>query len=170
MSKPPQVFPALDLVVAVADNGVIGREQDLPWRQRADLRHFKALTLGHPVLMGRRTWESIGRPLPGRLNLVLTGQRGLVLPGATVVDSLDSAVRAVGEAPTLFVIGGATLYELTLPMASVLHLTEVHAEPEGDVCFPIWDRNEWIEAERADYPADGENDHPYSFVTYRRRR
>ena len=168
MSKLAQVFPGLELVVAVADNGMIGREQGLPWRQRADLRHFKAITLGHPILMGRRTWESIGRPLPGRLNLVLSSRDDLVLPGATVVDSVASAVQAAGAVPRLFVIGGATLYELTLPMATVLHLTEVHAAPDGDVRFPVWNRADWIEADRTDHPADAENDYPYSFVTYRR--
>ena len=155
--------------MAVADNGMIGREQGLPWRQRADLRHFKAITLGHPILMGRRTWESIGRPLPGRLNLVLSSRADLALPGATVVDSVASAVRAAGDVPRLFVIGGATLYELTLPTATVLHLTEIHAAPDGDVRFPAWNRADWIEADRADHPADAENDYPYSFVTYRRR-
>ncbi len=169
MSKLAQVLPALELVVAVADNGMIGREQGLPWRQKADLRHFKAITLGHPILMGRRTWESIGRPLPGRLNLVLSGRRDLVLPGATVVDSVAAAVRAAGAVPTVFVIGGATLYELTLPAATAVHLTEVHAAPDGDVRFPPWNRADWIEADRVDHAADADNDYPYSFVTYRRR-
>ena len=155
--------------MAVADNGTIGREQGLPWRQKADLRHFRSITLGHPILMGRRTWESIGRPLPGRLNLVLSGQRDLVLPGATVVDSVAGAVREAGTVRTVFVIGGATLYELTLPVASVLHLTEVHAAPDVDVRFPAWNRADWIEVDRTDHPADAENDYPYSFVTYRRR-
>lgn len=168
MSKPAQVPPVLELVVAVADNGVIGRDQALPWRQRADLRRFRAITLGHPVLMGRRTWESLGRPLPGRANLVLSHDPAYAAPGATGVTTLAQALAAAGAAPSLMVIGGAALYAQTLPQAGVLHLTEIHASPAGDVRFPAWDRGAWREVFRERHPADAENEHPYSFVTLRR--
>lgn len=170
MSKTPQVSPALHVVVAVAANGIIGRAQGLPWRQRNDLRHFKELTLGHPVLMGRRTWESIGRALPGRLNLVLSREPGCTLPGAVVVDSVAAALAAAGSAPVVMVIGGATLYRQTLPTAEVMHLTEIHAAPAGDAYFPDWDRGAWLETGRLDFPADADNDYAYSFLTLTRRR
>lgn len=169
MSKLAQVLPALHLVVAVADNGVIGLNQGLPWRQRADLRHFKKLTLGHPIAMGRRTYESIGKPLPGRENLVLTTQPGAAFPGTTVVDSLDAARAAARGAERLYVIGGAVVYAEALPQAEVIHLTEVHGTPDGDVRFPHWDRAAFDEVEREDHPADAENQYPFSFVTLRRR-
>ena len=157
----------MELVVAVADNGVIGAAQGLPWRQRADLKNFKRLTIGKPVLMGRRTWQSIGRPLPGRLNLVLSSQPGYVADGATVVRSLEEA-QAAAQA-TLMVIGGAQLYADALPCASRIHLTEVHGAPCGDVYFPAWDRAQWRELARERHPADPDNEYAYSFVTLERR-
>lgn len=169
MSKLAQVSPILELVVAVADNGIIGRAQGLPWRQRNDLKHFKSLTMGRPILMGRRTWDSIGRPLPGRLNLVLSGQPGYVAGGATVVGSLAEARQAAGAAAQLMIIGGAALYAQTLPLASVIHLTELHGAPDGDVSFPHWNRAEWTETARESHQADADNDYAYSFVTLERR-
>ena len=169
MSKLAQVFPLLQIVVAVADNGIIGRAQGLPWRQRNDLKHFKGLTMGRPILMGRRTWDSIGRPLPGRLNLVLSRQGGFAAPGATVVGSLAEAYAAVGKAPELMVIGGGALYAETLPLATVIHLTELHGAPAGDVSFPAWNRADWTETSRESHPADADNDYPYSFVRLERR-
>jgi len=169
MSKLAQVSPNLQLVVAVADNGIIGRAQGLPWRQRNDLKHFKNLTMGRPMLMGRRTWESIGRALPGRVNLILSRQSSLVAPGATVVGSLAEAGLAAGAASELMVIGGGALYAETLPLATRIYLTELHGAPDGDVSFPRWDRAEWIETARESHPADADNDYPYSFVTLQRR-
>ena len=169
MSKLAQVSPSLEIVVAIATNGVIGRDLGLPWRQRDDLKHFKALTLGHPVVMGRRTWASIGRALPGRLNLVLTRTPGYAAPGATVVGSLEAARTAAGPAPRLMIIGGAALYAEALPQTSVIHLTELHGEPDGNVRFPAWDRAQWQESGRELHPADADNDYPYSFVTLTRR-
>lgn len=170
MSKLAQVFSTLEIVVAVADNGVIGRDQGLPWRQRTDLRRFKALTLGHSVLMGRRTFESLGRPLPGRRNLVLSQRVPAADAALTWVTSLDEARRQGGEGERLFVIGGSAVYALALAEATVLHLTEVHARPAGDVSFPPWNRDDWVEVGREAHPADPENDHPYSFVTLTRRQ
>ena len=135
MTKIAQVFLRLEMVVAVADNGVIGRELGLPWRQRADLAHFKALTLGHPILMGRKTWQGLGRALPGRLNLVLSRTPDDAMPGATGVSSLaqarDIALReqAQVESPVLMIIGGATVYAEAMPQVQVIHLTELHGSP-----------------------------------------
>jgi len=155
-------------VVAAARNGVIGRDGGLPWRLPADLQHFKRLTLGHPVLMGRRTWESLGRPLPGRTNLVLTRAEGYVAPGATVVHSLDEALAVAGPVPVLMVIGGAELYRQCLPRAAVLHLTEVHADVEGDTRFPAWDRAAFRETWREEHAPDDRHAHAYAFVRYER--
>ena len=163
------VTPRLEFVVAVSRNGVIGRGNALPWRLPADLQHFKRTTLGHPVLMGRRTWESIGRPLPGRTNLVLTRSPDYAAPGAVVVRSLDDARSAARGAPSLMVIGGAELYRALFDAAAVLHLTEVHADVDGDVRFPDWDRAAWREAWREEHAADERHAFPYAFVRYERR-
>ena len=165
----PVSGPRLELVVAVARNGVIGSANGLPWRLPADLAHFKRLTMGHPVLMGRRTWDSIGRPLPGRQNLVLTRDLGWHASGAVAVHSLAAARAATGPAPTLMVIGGAELYRATLGLASVLHLTEIEAEVEGEVEFPGWHRagwrGEWRELARERHAVDERHAWPFSFVT-----
>jgi dihydrofolate reductase len=159
----------IEFVVATARNGVIGRGNTLPWRLPADLQHFKRVTLGHPILMGRRTWDSIGRPLPGRQNLVLTRDCAFAADGATVVHSLEEARLAVGAAPSLMVIGGAELYRACLPEAAVLHLTEVDAEVDGDVYFPSWSRADWQEVWREPHLADERHEYPYSFVRLVRR-
>ena len=164
----PNVLPRLELVVAVARNGVIGRGNALPWRLPADLGHFKRVTMGHPILMGRRTWDSIGRPLPGRLNLVLTRDVAFVATGAQVVHRLDEALQQAGAGP-LMVIGGAELYRACLPSAAVLHLTEVEADVEGDVRFPDWSRDEWREVWRESHPADERHAYPFSFLRLERR-
>lgn len=164
----PAADGALELVVAVARNGVIGRGNALPWHLPDDLRHFKELTLGKPILMGRRTWDSLGRPLPGRRNIVLSRDPGCQPTGAIVVRSLAEARAAAGPG-SLMVIGGAELYRLCLPLARVLHLTEVDADVDGDVRFPEWERAEWREVDRRAYPADARHALPYSFVTLERR-
>jgi dihydrofolate reductase len=168
-TETPITLPRLELVVAAARNGVIGRGNALPWRLPADLAHFKRLTLGHPVLMGRRTWESIGKPLPGRQNLVLTRDRAYQAPGATVVHSLAQARSMAAGAGRLMVIGGAELYRECLPEAAVLHLTEVEADVEGDVRFPDWQRAQWRETWREAHAADERHALPFSFVTLERR-
>jgi dihydrofolate reductase len=156
---------ALELVVAVAENDVIGRGNGLPWRLSADLRHFKSLTMGKPILMGRKTFESIGRALPGRVNLVMTRAPEFRAADCVVVGSLDSACAAAG-AGTLMVIGGAEVYRQCLPFASRIHLTLVHARVEdGDAFFSGWRGAEWRESSRERHPADDRNDHPYSFIT-----
>jgi dihydrofolate reductase len=159
----------LSLVVAMAENRVIGHENRLPWHLPADLQHFKAITLGKPVLMGRKTWESIGRPLPGRTNIVITRDAGYVAEGCVVAHTLEEAVRAAGEAAEVMVIGGAQLYRQALPLADTLYLTLVHAEIQGDTRFPAWQPGEWRETARSDHAADDSNPHAYSFITLERQ-
>jgi dihydrofolate reductase len=158
------------LVVAVARNGVIGRDNALPWRLPADLAHFKRVTMGHPIVMGRRTYESIGKPLPGRENIVVTHDSSYRAPGCTVVHSLDEAWKAAGAADEVCVIGGTTLFEETLPVADVIHLTEVEAEVDGDTWFPPFDRAEWHETEVARHPADASNAYPIRILELTRKR
>jgi len=156
------------IIAAVARNGVIGKDNALPWRLPEDLRHFKALTLGHAVIMGRKTWESLPerfRPLPGRLNIVVTRDPGYRAAGATVVHSLAEAQK-VDASRTAFVIGGAELYAHALPLAQRLELTEIDADIDGDAHFPAYDRSQWREVKRAaGSSADGL---AYAFVTYER--
>jgi len=160
--------PEVVFVVAVARNGVIGRENRLPWRLKADLAHFKATTLGHPILMGRKTWESLGRPLPGRRNLVVTRKSGYSAPGAEVFGDIDAALREVGG-DKVFVIGGAELFRQLFDRVDVLILTEVLAEVPGDVFLPRFDRGDFTEIRREGHPADDENEYPFDFVELRRK-
>jgi len=163
---------ALELVVAAAENDVIGRNNQLPWRLPADLRHFKSLTWGKPILMGRKTYTSIGKALPGRLNLVLTRSDDFVPVDCTIVRSLDDARRAarrVDEA-ALMVIGGAEVYRQCLPYASCIHLTLVHARIEdGDTFFSGWRDPAWRETARVRHRADAVHRFDYSFVTLLRQ-
>ncbi len=160
--------PELILIAAVAKNGVIGRENTLPWRLKGDLQHFKRTTLGCPVVMGRKTWESLGRPLPGRQNIVITRNAEYQAEGATVVDGIASALAAAGDADKVFLIGGAQLYEQAINSADRLILTEVQAEVDGDAWFPPVDAALFREVSREHAPADEDNDHPVDFVEYRR--
>src|SRR5688500_3896960 len=158
------------LVVAKAQNGVIGRDNRLPWRLPADLAYFKRVTMGHPVIMGRRTWESIGRPLPGRQNIVVTRNRDYSAPGATVVGSLDAAWRAAGDVEEACVIGGTSLFAEALPIADRIHLTEVQADVEGDTYFPPFDRSQWVEREVVRQARDERHEYPFRIVVLERRR
>lgn len=158
------------LVVAVARNGVIGRDNVLPWRLPADLAHFKRVTMGHPVIMGRRTYESIGKALPGRRNIVVSRSPNYDAPGCTVVRTLDAAWAAAGDADEACVIGGTSLFEEALPAADVVHLTEVEAEVEGDTYFPEFDRGEWHEVELGRHPADARHAYSLRFLRLERRR
>lgn len=170
-----QHAPKLTLVVAVAENGVIGRGGALPWRLSADLRRFKQLTLGKPIIMGRKTWESLGKPLPGRHNIVVTRRGDYRIdrraddPPVSVVSDLDAALSAAGDVAEAMVIGGAEIYALALPLASVVELTLVHARPEGDTVLPEIPRGEWQEVAREEHPADERNEHAMTFVTLERR-
>lgn len=165
----------LCMIAAVADNGVVGRDNKLPWCLPADLRYFKRVTMGKPIMMGRRTFESIGRPLPGRSNIVVSRQPGLQLPGVQVVGNVEaglelaSAIAETDGCDELMVIGGAEIYALCLPLAQRLYLTEVHARVEGDAYFPRWDFSRWVECSREWHAADDNNPHDYSFVVYERK-
>ena len=157
------------LVAAVAGNGVIGRGQQLPWHLPDDLRHFKAITIGKPILMGRRTFASIGRALPGRRNLVLTHAARAPVAGVEVVHSLDEALQLCATAAELCVIGGAEVYRLALPQATRIYLTRVNADVEGDVRFPDIDWSQWQETARREHPPDAMHNHALSFITLERR-
>lgn len=160
---------ALALVAALDRQRAIGRGNALPWHLPEDLRRFKRLTLGHPVLMGRRTAQSIGRALPGRDNLVLTRSGQAPFAGQVAVSSIAEA-RAIAGTDTLFVIGGAEVYALTLPSASVLHLTWVDTDvADADVWFPAFDRDEWRVVDEQAHAADSRHAYAYRFVDYQRR-
>lgn len=155
------------LIAAVARNGVIGRDNALPWRLKGDMQFFRRTTTGHTVVMGRKTWESLGRPLPNRRNVVVSRNPNFRAEGTERVGSLAAALALAGEGP-IFVIGGAELYRQALPGADRLLITEVAAEVEGDARFPDFDRAAFVEISRVSHPADADNDHPYSLVEYRR--
>ncbi len=166
---------SLAAIVAAADNNVIGRNNALPWDLPADLAYFRRRTMGKPILMGRRTFESIGRPLPGRSNIVITRSASYAAAGIRVVSSVDAALELAEEialidgGEEMVVIGGAEIYALTLPRLDTLYLTRVHAEPEGDAWLPEIDWDAWEEREREYHPADG--GHPaHTFLTYTRRK
>lgn len=164
--------PAISFVVARADNGVIGRENALPWHLPADLKHFKRLTVGKPVVMGRKTFESIGKPLPGRHNIVLTRDPDWRAEGVTVVANLAEAIAAGGLDPRtrveeVMIIGGAAVYADALPIATRVYLTEVHDAPAGDTILPRFGPDRWREVEREDHPAE-DGKPAYSFVTLER--
>jgi len=160
----------LSIIVAIADNGVIGRDNDLPWRLSADLQRFKALTMGHHLLLGRKTFDSIGADLPGRTMVVISRGQPSLPAGVFLASSLEEAVelaRAHGD-DEAFIAGGAEIYAQALPAADRLYLTRVHADCEGDTLFPPWRESEWQEVSREDYPADARNAHPHSFLVYER--
>ncbi len=157
----------ISLIVAVADNGVIGQDNALPWRLPGDLKRFKALTMGKPIIMGRKTFDSIGKPLPGRTNIVITRQSDLQIVGCTVVGSLDEAFGSV-QADEYMIIGGAEIYRQALPQAQRVYLTQVHATISGDAFFPLLEPTQWHETSRDDVPADDQNQFAHSFITLER--
>ncbi|WP_341643697.1 dihydrofolate reductase [Thauera sp. SDU_THAU2] len=161
--------PEITLIAAVARNGVIGRDNGLPWRLKADMQHFRAMTMGHPVVMGRKTWESLGRPLSGRRNVVVTRDTRFRAEGAEAFHSPEAALAAASDAERIFVIGGAQLYATLLPRADRLELTEVWADVEGDAHFPLFDRSDFVEERRDARTADVDNDFDFDFVSYRHR-
>jgi dihydrofolate reductase len=158
----------LSLIVAMDEDRVIGRGNALPWHLPDDLEHFKALTLGKPIVMGRKTFESIGKPLPGRLNIVLTRSKDWRREGVSTVHTLDEARALAAGAAELMVIGGEEIFRLALPHASRIHLTMVRARVEGDVRFPPLDPADWRETERREHPADERHVHAMTFSTLQR--
>ncbi len=159
--------PIVALIAAVARNGAIGRNNALLCRIAEDLRFFKRTTLGSPVVMGRKTWDSIGRPLPGRRNVVVTRNPAWHAEGAEAAGSLDEALARLSDSPRVFVIGGAEIYAQALPLADELVLTEIDADFDGDAFFPAWDRSAFLA--EASEPRVSEDGHRYRWVTYRRR-
>lgn len=164
----------LVLVAAVAENDVIGRDGGLPWRVPSDLRRFRAITLGHPVVMGRKTFDAIGKPLPGRTNIVITRDAAFAARGAIAAPSLEAAFMAArGDAlrrgvRDIMIIGGADLYGQTIGRACRLEITRVHARPAGDSVFPAIDPVQWRETERREYPAGPDDDVPFTTLSYER--
>ena len=161
-------LPSLALIFAVASNGTIGVDGALPWRLPDDLKRFRALTVGHSVIMGRKTWDSLPRALPHRQNIVVTRDRSLQAPGADVVHSLDEALDRVALPPPAFCIGGAELYRLALPRADRLYLTEIARDFEGDVRLPALDPAQWREIAREPCRLEGPNGFDFAFATYTR--
>jgi dihydrofolate reductase len=152
----------ISLIVAMAKNRVIGCNNQLPWHLPADLKHFKERTLGKPIIMGRRTFESIGKPLPGRHNIVVTHDPLYQISGCSVVHSLDEAFSVAGEVDEIIIIGGATLYQEAIPFVQRMYITVIDCEIDGDVYFPDWDPVMWEEVQRKDYPADETNAYAFS--------
>ncbi|MFT4823520.1 MAG: dihydrofolate reductase [Halioglobus sp.] len=164
----------LSVIVAVAENGVVGVDNALPWRLPEDLRYFKKVTMGKPIVMGRKTHESIGRALPGRPNIVISRNQDFTAPGISVVESIDGALELADEIARedgqneLMVIGGAGIYALAIPKADRLYLTQVHAEYSGDVFLPAVDWELWLEVSREDHPSASSGSPAFSFLVYER--
>ena len=162
-----EAAPGVYLVAAVAENGVIGANGKLPWHLPEDLRHFKRVTLGHPVIMGRKTWDSIGRPLPNRLNIVVSRRTDFRAAGASVAASMADALASAGSGP-VFVIGGTEVFRASLPHATGLIVTRIHRDYEGDTYFPEFNAADWKETRREEHVSA--NGIPFAFVWYERAR
>ena len=158
----------ISLISAMDRNRLIGNNNQLPWHLPADFAHFRAVTMGKPIVMGRKTWESIGKPLPGRTNIVLSRNPDARFEGAVCVSSFDEAVAVVPEAEEIMIIGGSSIYEMLLPIADRMYLTFVDAEFDGDAWFPDFDENQWQVTESKEHPADEKNVYDCRFVTLQR--
>lgn len=161
----------LSIIAALSSNNVIGRNNDLPWRQSTDLKRLKQLTMGHHMIMGRKTWESVGRPLPGRAIVVITRDPGFTAEGVQVVHALENGIRIAQDAgdPEPFIAGGAQIFEQAIHRADRMYLTRIHAEVEGDTFFPEFDDvSEWQLTDSEHFDADEKNEYPFSFLTYER--
>ena len=159
----------ISIIVAVAKNGVIGDKNSLLWHLREDMIHFRTTTSGHPVVMGRKTYDSIGRPLPKRTNVVITRDTNLAIEGCTVVHSLDEAVAMFDKSEEVFIIGGAQIYKQALPIADRIYLTVIDKEYEGDTSFPEIDYSAWNEISREEHSGGEEFEHPFAFITLERK-
>ena len=159
----------ISIVVAMAINHVIGINNTLPWRISADLAHFKSLTMGHHLIMGRKTFDSIGRPLPGRTTVVVTRNQKLKIDGCIVTHSLEEAIRSCGNDDNIFIVGGAELYTLAMPLADIIHLTEIQQEIAGDTFFPAFSNDTWQELARERCQQAVPQPLEYDFVTYGRK-
>ena len=159
----------LAIIVAMAANRTIGIDNTLPWRIPEDLKHFKALTMGHHMIMGRKTFDSIGKPLPGRTTVVVTRNRDLQIAGCIVVHSLQEAIDACAGDERIFIVGGAELYAQALPLTGMLYITEIQRDVAGDAHFPAFDPGEWVEELREQHSQQEPQPLDYHFVTYRRK-
>lgn len=156
------------LIAAIDERGGLGKENQLMWHLPADFKHFKALTMGKPIIMGRKTYASIGRPLPGRLNIVLSKQ-SIEIPGVSVVKSIEEAFDMTGASPERIIIGGALIYNQTISLADCIHLTVVHHTFDADVFFPVIDKTQWILEGAEQYPCDDNNQYDMTFNSYQRK-
>ena len=159
----------ISLVVAIADNNGIGVNNELLWHLPADLKHFKNITSGHTIIMGRNTYDSIGKPLPNRTNIIITRNTSLNIDGCTVVNSVDEALQVCEEETEIFIIGGAEIYKQTLAIANKIHLTKVHTSPKADAFFPEIPMSEWRQTAIEHHKADEKNAFDYDFITLERK-
>jgi dihydrofolate reductase len=159
----------ISIIAALAKNRVIGKDNKLPWNLPADLRHFKELTLGKPIIMGQRTFESLGKPLPGRKNIILSLDENFNPPGCIVAHSIEEALKKAGDSKEVMICGGASVYKQFLPLAHKMYLTMIDAEFEGDAFFPEFNWTDWRQVERVENQPDKENSYKYTFVILQRR-
>ena len=159
----------LSIIAALSNNKVIGNDNQLPWHLPADLKHFKSITMGKPIIMGRKTYESIGKPLPGRDNIIISRDPDYQANGCQVFDSITTAINSQSQADEVMIIGGASIYEQALPLVQRMYLTLIHQNIEGDAFFPEWDQQEWSETERTDHKADDNTTFDYSFITMNKK-
>lgn len=162
------VLPGISLIWAMSENRVIGSDNQLPWHLPADLQYFKRTTSGHPVVLGRKNYQSIGKPLPNRTNIILTHTRDFDAPGCKVVHSTTEALTAAGHETEIFIIGGTEIYREFLPLAQKLYITEIHANIAGNTTFPEYSNEDWQEISREHHDADDRNPYSYSFVVCQR--
>ncbi len=159
----------ISLIVAFDENRLIGNNNALPWHLPADLKHFKQITMGHFMIMGRKTFDSIGKPLPGRTSIVITRKKDFKIDGCIVVNTLNEAIDNCKDQQVVFIIGGAQIFECTLPKATDLFITQIHHSFEGDTYFPEIPESDWDEISREKNEADEKNEWPYSFIHYRKK-
>jgi dihydrofolate reductase len=159
----------LSIIVALSENNVIGKGNKLPWKLSADLKRLKSLTMGHHIVMGRRTWESLGRLLPGRVNVIITTDKNFAAEGGIVVHSMEEALQVSSPDPEIFIFGGGKIFKEALPLVDRIYLTLVHTQVEGDAHFPILNKDEWNEISREDFKADEKNQYDYSFITLEKK-
>jgi dihydrofolate reductase len=159
----------LTIIAAVAKNNALGKNNDLIWHLPADLKRFKEITLGHHIIMGRKTFESLGKPLPNRTTIIITRNPDYVVPGCIVVNGLEEAIEAAAADENPFILGGAEIYKQAMSFADILDLTLVHEAFEGDAFFPVIDMSKWTEMSRQDFKADKINKYDYSFVRYKKK-
>lgn len=159
----------ISIIVAVSRNQVIGKDNQLIWKLSADLKRFKALTTGHTIIMGRKTFDSIGKPLPNRTSIVITRQKDYKIEGCIVVNSLEEAIEKAGDQEEVFIIGGGTIYQEAMGKANKVYYTKVHTEVEGDTFFPVIDFTTWKSVKREDCLSDEKNEYAYSFIDYERK-